>query len=361
MSRGFSLYLDLLRLLAALAVVFSHANMTQLVARSYLPNSFGHNAVVVFFLLSGYVIAYVTNTKENNWTHYWISRLARVYSVAIPAILLTVVCDRIGSWLNPAFYAGNITTHDYALIRVAASLAFANELWFVSIMPFSNSPYWSICYEMAYYFLYAIWCFSDSKWRNWYLLGAALLIGPKILLLAPVWLLGVMLYHHRDMRISAFMGWSLWLGSILAIILFQWFDLTTLIARHLEQTIGSRWFALLHFSKRFLGDYVLALLIAGNFVGFRAIADQFDWFWQIAGKAIRFIAGYTFSVYLFHLPLMFLMVALIDSDTQHAGFFWSVLALTLLASGLLGHFTETQKETIKRWLLSKAKRIKPAR
>lgn len=351
MSRGFSLYLDLLRLLAALAVVFSHANMNQLVANSYLPNSFGHNAVVVFFLLSGYVIAYVTTTKENNWTQYWVSRLARVYSVAIPAILLTIVCDQIGSHFNPAFYAGSITTHDFALIRVAASLAFVNELWFVSIMPFSNSPYWSICYEMAYYFLYAIWCFSDAKRRNWYLLAASLLVGPKILILAPVWLLGVVLYQQRDTRISPLIGWSLWLGSIVAVAAFQWFDVTTLIAHHLEQVIGGRWFTLLHFSKRFLGDYVLALLIAGNFVGFRAIANQFDWFWKKTGRAIRFIAGYTFSVYLFHLPLMFLLVALIGGDTHSAWFFWSVLALTLIGSCLLGHFTEQQKEPIKRWLL----------
>lgn len=360
MSRGFSLYLDLLRLLAALAVVFSHANMAQLVANSYLPNSFGHNAVVVFFLLSGYVIAYVTTTKENNWTHYWVSRFARVYSVTIPAIVLTIFCDYLGSGINPSFYSGNVTTHDYALIRVAASLAFANELWFVSIMPLSNSPYWSICYEMAYYFLYAVWCFSDSKWRNWLVCGVALLIGPKILLLAPVWLLGVVLFHQRDMRISTLTGWLLWLGSLLAIALFQWFDVTTLIARYLEQMIGSHWFNLLHFSKRFLGDYVLALLVAGNFVGFRAIADQFGWFWQIAGKAIRFIAGYTFSVYLFHLPLMLLMVALIDGDTHHVGFFWSVMLLTLLVSAVLGHFTETQKEPIKRWLLRKTKAIASA-
>jgi len=59
MSREFSLYLDVLRLLAALVVLASHATGYAYGEVAWWPGSLGHNAVVVFFLLSGYVIAFV--------------------------------------------------------------------------------------------------------------------------------------------------------------------------------------------------------------------------------------------------------------------------------------------------------------
>jgi hypothetical protein len=45
--------------------------------------------VVIFFVLSGYVVAFVADTRERTWRAFWVSRFARVYSVALPAPLLT--------------------------------------------------------------------------------------------------------------------------------------------------------------------------------------------------------------------------------------------------------------------------------
>ena len=60
MARSFSLDLDLLRLLAALAVMLAHAASTKTLAAPLLPNSVGHNAVVVFFLLQRQFVAGLT-------------------------------------------------------------------------------------------------------------------------------------------------------------------------------------------------------------------------------------------------------------------------------------------------------------
>ena len=60
-------------------------------------SGYGHTAVIVFFVLSGYVIAYVSEVKENNVKAYWASRLSRLYSLAIPAVLLTPMLDVLGS------------------------------------------------------------------------------------------------------------------------------------------------------------------------------------------------------------------------------------------------------------------------
>jgi peptidoglycan/LPS O-acetylase OafA/YrhL len=350
MTRSFSLYLDLLRFLSAIAVLVSHS-FGRTYGSDVIPGSLGHNAVIVFFLLSGYVIAHVADHKENTPRAFWISRLARVYSVALPAILLTPIVDQIGLHFNPAFYAGGMTTHDYPLVRIAASLAFANELWFVSIMPFSNSPYWSLCYEMSYYLLFAIYTFASGA-RRWAWLGlAALVIGPKILLLGPIWLAGVVLYRHRRWyHISETAGWILWSTSLLAAAAFQYWDLGEDIAGWLAAQIGTEPFKLLHFSKRFLGDYLLTAVIAAHFVGFRRIAARFSGLLELFARPIRAASGLTFSLYLFHLPVVLLATLLLQGMQPGVAYWLLTMAFTLAIVLPLGIATERQKDVLKRWL-----------
>lgn len=355
MTPAFSAYLDLLRLMAALAVLLSHANSRALIDHSILPQSFGHNAVVVFFLLSGYVIAYVADTKEKDAASYWVSRLARIYSVALPALALTLICDAVGARLNPEFYAGNLTTHDHALVRLLASLSFSNELWFISIMPFSNSPYWSLCYEMAYYLLFSIWAFAPAKRRWLWLAIAAALIGPKILLLAPIWVLGVLLYRWQaPLRWPTMIAALLWAGSLAGIVAFQWLDLSKLLSHWTAQQLSPWLYTNLNFSKHFLGDYLLGGLIAANFIGLRTLVRCTDgslarllMAWH---KPITAAAGFTFSIYLFHLPLLHFFTAVLPGSTAGFGRYAGLVGLALAASVLLGTVTETQKTPLKRWL-----------
>jgi peptidoglycan/LPS O-acetylase OafA/YrhL len=351
LSRSFSLYLDLLRLLAALAVMVSHTLGFSFGNPAPLPTSLGHNAVIVFFLLSGYVIAYVVDHKEDGPRAFWISRLARIYSVAIPAIVLTPLIDSVGLKLDPAFYALGLTTHDYAAVRILASLGFVNELWLVSIMPFSNSPYWSLCYEMAYYLLFSIFCFTTGR-KRWLWLGlAALVIGPKILLLSPIWVLGVVLYRKRAWyAISMHTGWALWLVSLAGIAAFQYYDVSKIVSSWTDAQLGRRLYTLLHFSKHFLADYPLAVLMAMNFVGFRRIAEQFAGAFALSAAAIRMASSFTFSVYLFHLPLVLLFSILLQGMGRGMAYFLATLGCTLAVVLPLGAVTERQKDRLKFWL-----------
>ena len=66
----------------------------------------GNDAVMVFFVLSGFVIAYVADKKEKTFHDYALSRLARLYSVAAPALALTVVVDYVGSRIDYSLYTG---------------------------------------------------------------------------------------------------------------------------------------------------------------------------------------------------------------------------------------------------------------
>lgn len=155
MNLQFSLYLDVIRFLAAILVVIAHANVRYLSTEILLLSTHGHLAVIFFFVLSGYVIAYVVDLKENRFSLFWASRISRIYSVAIPVILLTPLFDIAGRSIAelPVIYDGSAS--DLWPVRIFASLFFLNEMWFNSIMSFSNTPFWSLCYEMSYYFVFS--------------------------------------------------------------------------------------------------------------------------------------------------------------------------------------------------------------
>src|SRR5882672_11159660 len=107
MNPRLSLYLDLLRFAAAMLVFLDHAGRKRL-GGPLLGHLEGlaDFAVLLFFVLSGYVIAFAGDCKERTLGSYAVARTARIYSVVVPALLLTFVADRIGMALKPALYAG---------------------------------------------------------------------------------------------------------------------------------------------------------------------------------------------------------------------------------------------------------------
>ena len=118
-------------------------------------------------------------------------------------------------------------------------MSLLNEVWFVSITSFSNVPFWSICYEFWYYVGFALVMFLPLR-QGLLLTGAlALLLGPKIALLAPIWVAGVVLYRWQILNsISERQAWLLAVGSLLGIIGFHQADITGLVANQIKAVIG---------------------------------------------------------------------------------------------------------------------------
>jgi len=349
MNRGFSIYLDLVRVLAALAVIVYHSNFRLLTTEKLPFSNHGHAAVIVFFVLSGYVIAYITSERENTPLSYWSSRLSRFYSLALPVVLLTPLLDMAGEAMTPQFYTGGTTTYGLAWLRILTSLTFLNEVWLVSIMSFSNVPYWSLCYEMWYYVLFAIAVFMRGKARLWLGGAVAAMLGPKILLLAPIWLLGVALHRMPALeRIPPWLGWALFLASWPMYALFQHYGLTEAGSRLLLRLIGEKWHHQMAFSKFFITDYLLALIVAANFIGFRAVAHRFAAVLRPCEKVVRWLSGYTFSLYLLHQPLLQFYAAAFDGDPRGRLFYSQVMLATLLSIVVIGHFTEHKRHHLRK-------------
>ena len=116
----------------------------------------GDAAVIVFFVLSGFVIAYVADTKERTIQVYAASRLARLWSILIPALAVTLIVDRIGLDLDPTVYEGwgRSLAPLSSPLQLVPTAVFVNELWFAGIPPLSNAPAWSIAFEFWYYAIF---------------------------------------------------------------------------------------------------------------------------------------------------------------------------------------------------------------
>ena len=148
----------------------------------------GVQAVDVFFVLSGFVIAHVCATRENTLYDYAISRAARIYSVAIPALILTIILDAVGMSYDPTVYQEGFQEISGGLL--VRSLFFIGEQWNAHRFAGSNSPYWSLGFEVWYYIAFAAFMFAPKPWR-WAAAACVLLfIGPKVALMFPVWLRG---------------------------------------------------------------------------------------------------------------------------------------------------------------------------
>jgi peptidoglycan/LPS O-acetylase OafA/YrhL len=157
--------------------------------------------VIVFFVLSGFVIAHTHAKRPADWRRFATDRLSRIYSVAIPALLLTALLDQVGSRLAPALYAEQLPPGSY-FARMLLGAAFLNQTWGLSSRTGSNGPYWSLSYEFWYYAVFACWVFVRPFGRRLVLVGICVLFaGPKILMLMPVWLCGVAAYVASARRV----------------------------------------------------------------------------------------------------------------------------------------------------------------
>lgn len=348
MNKSFSIYLDLVRFTAAWLVYLWHSNNRLLTAESPLASGYGHSAVIVFFVLSGFVIAYVTDTKERTWTRYAASRLSRVYSVAVPAVVVTLVLDSIGRPLYPELYA---YPYDHFVVRTLASLAMLNEIWLVSITSFSNVPYWSIAFEFWYYVLFAASVFVPPRHRPWALLACALFVGPKILLMLPIWWAGVWLYRWPWLRqISAPFAWCLVALSLLGIVGYHGLEVYKLPAAWTEATLGTALYRNLTFANQFIGDYFLAFLVFCNFAAMRRLAEHLSALFLPVERPVRWAASYTFTLYLLHQPVLLFWAAVIRGQPSQPQYWWSVAGLSALTIVVIGHLTENRREGLRRGL-----------
>lgn len=328
--------LDLVRGVSALFVLAGHARNFVMVDAAdvvgtnlftklfYLVTSLHHQAVMVFFVLSGYFVGGsvlgALSREKFTWIDYLIARLSRLWMVLVPALLLTLVLDFIGGCLVPAAYKGSLYNlfvsgpsalqpAEHGVATLFANLAFL-QTWLSPVYG-TNGPLWSLAYEFWYYMLFPLVAFPllarsvSPAFRVAALLLFAILcsvLPPAMLSSGVIWLMGVGVWKISRIdalgRLARGWWWRLAGGAIFA---------GAVLAAKLDRVP--------------YGDFVVGAAFA---IWMPSLLGP----WRNGGwhrRTAFALSEISFSLYIIHFPLMFLMVAGLLKGTMYQPDFPGIL------------------------------------
>ena len=223
---------DLVRGLAAVAVCAMHLRaallpdagtvaLTPAEKVAYFATGLGHEAVMVFFVLSGFFVGgqVLRSRPDFSPARYATARLVRLWVVLVPALGLTFLVDRGLAHLNPGVLAGSYFNawcsgpepgHYAADLRtLLANLTFNQTI--IAPVFGTNGPLWSLANEFWYYVMFpaallAAGFFPARRSLSLRLAAAIVLVFAVVWVPAQffrgfaIWILGALLAalaHHR--------------------------------------------------------------------------------------------------------------------------------------------------------------------
>jgi peptidoglycan/LPS O-acetylase OafA/YrhL len=365
-----SVLLDLVRGLAALLVLVEHwrniffVDYPQLLAHRallalpYLLTSAGHQAVVIFFVLSGYLISgsifRMIKRQSWSWPTYVVHRLLRLWIVLIPGLLLCALWDEIGIrfHLAPILYSGGAGNHVVLnVIATHSTKVFFQNLAFLQIVLAptfgSDGALWSLSYEFWYYILFPIGLFTVLTKTSLRIrifcacLFAAIawFVGSTILLSFPIWLAGTVLACVPPPKVSVRVRI---LVAVLYVPIFFAFARPALLPGVIARM------PLLY------RDYILTIitfLLLWVFLSATAPVRR-----STEEHLIQQTSRFSYTLYVSHTPLCVLLVALLVGDTRWTPDPWHILLALGVLVVLLAYaygvavLTEFRTDRVRHWL-----------
>ena len=362
------LRLDLIRGLAALLVTMGHLRAVLFVDQPllvesglltkifYLATSLGHQSVIVFFVLSGYLVggSVLTAGRQFSFHAYMHARLARLWVVLVPCLGLTWVVDQfISSWA-PDVLKGLYAEQWHLGPRVGefdnSLSAFLGNVLFLQTLAVplfgSNGPLWSLANEFWYYVQFPL-IYSLVSTRIYgvepgrvFISAVAVVVifwamPTEMLVGFGVWLLGVLVAQLKSQKLLMPHQWS---GSISlgllagAIAISKWSVIAGL---------------------QLWGDVVLGIGIACTLHGSR------HWSlnpYSLMGRCTQRVSDLSFSLYLTHFPLVMLLGAIFSRGDRMQPALMPLIGFVLAVCGSLvvAHFFwyafERHTQEVRRWL-----------
>jgi peptidoglycan/LPS O-acetylase OafA/YrhL len=325
--------LDIIRLCASLIVLVIHAygQWYPPLSRIDQKDNLAHEAVIIFFVLSGLVIAYTTQVNNRGTRQYAKARLSRLYSMVLPAILLTAAIEVFIINYNPI--VAESISRGFAPLRYVSSMMFMNEIWFFSTAPLLNGPLWSLSYEFWFYVIWGLWFFRHKSKYSWILIIAGVLIaGPKILLMMPIWIFGALAYLAPKIKINKNEG-----VFILAILIILLISIIYYVPPY-PMIIGS---TPLTWAAQFLTDWLTGLVIAS--IMYITLCWDIPKMQSPKNGILRKIADLTFPIYVFHYPLLRLWGASFGFSEGNLLECVVVSLMVLFLCTIIGFYLESRK------------------
>ncbi|HEV2315043.1 MAG TPA: acyltransferase [Candidatus Acidoferrales bacterium] len=364
-----SVHLDMARGVAALAVLVGHVrglffvdyhdlpHHSPLVSAFYAATALGHQAVVVFFVLSGFfIVSSIADSFEQHrwsWTAYLVNRVTRLSLVLIPSLILCWILDRIGMAMAataPLYQhpVANLFTDSIANLETFRN--FVGNLFYLQgilVQPFgSNAPLWSLSYEFWYYIIFPLAiCALVKRYRPTmrivYLVLAILVtwfVGYVIASYFLIWLLGGAIAISRAVKWSPVRCSGAMAATAIPFVL----ALGLSVAHPLNSP--------------FLMDAIVALAFSSWI--YTVVEAPEKSMSALYAKPARLFAGFSYTLYLTHFPFVFLLRSrIIGSRSWNPTFVHFVYALLITAGAtlvayLLALGTETKTAAARRKVMS---------
>jgi peptidoglycan/LPS O-acetylase OafA/YrhL len=282
----------------------------------YVVTGAGHQAVIVFFLLSGFLVGgtvlRAVERGEWKWTTYLLRRSTRLWIVLVPALILCFIWDKSGLSFGyaPGLYGGHALNHMLGNVsQLLSRQIFLANLFFLQGIHAptygSDGALWSLAFEFWYYLLFPLGLFAffpyfRLRYRIAYFvlfLAASYFVRGGILYEFPIWLAGVLLLKVPSLRPHSGLAKIARLVAPIAYVPVFFF------------------LAKAHILPSLVSDYVLAaftfllmwiLLSATNAHPERAVPVLFS----------RWIARFSYTLYAVHTPLLVFLASILVRDAR---------------------------------------------
>ncbi len=373
-----SAVLDIMRWVAALVVVLTHINDQVFLSMAETPeesrtlafmawkliSASGNEAVIVFFVISGYLVggaalAEFLRDGDIKLSNYMLKRCARLYTVLIPALVIGATLDIVGSQLSggESVYADRL--HHLTVAGFLGNLFYLQNI-FVETFG-TNDALWSLTNEFFYYVMCGVFLYALSKNRRplqrlglFTLLGGiAWLIFPKILLFGTLWLLGMalrVLPLRRTLPIVVSAGQFL-ITLLVIRVFFEWEWRDTLAAHYMVSLAAAVSFSLLVASLQARPSNDSHALP-------RLVRHPFN----------KFAADFSYTLYATHFPFIMFVLAVSESlfgwgwrSAYTSGWELGIVLLLIVAvmvyAWLMFLAFESRTRTVYEWLRSLRDRL----
>ncbi|WIB68246.1 acyltransferase [Curtobacterium sp. MCBD17_035] len=339
LPRGLRVFLDAVRGLAALEVVAHHlvsvnAYGGPVVLRDVF--AFGQEAVMVFFLLSGFVVYANEFDRRGGVGAYLFRRLRRIYPPLVLALVLSIGVAAADRDLVAEFHPGQVLG---TLVALQDNGALKPGV--IVDPPFHNLALWSLSYEIAFYLVFPLLASALHRWPRLtpHLVGAVSLAAFAAYRVHP---------GHAVLVLAYLLVW--WAGAAMARAFLQdrvgpralapellWLTALTALAvgTTLRLGTGGGFAAYPLLMVRHFGVatalVTLVAVVAPTLRARPALAAALGRGLARVAAPSAFLASISYGLYVFHWPL------LVQWGFPHTGPVpFAVAAVTLLALAVAG-------------------------
>ncbi|WP_162341286.1 acyltransferase family protein [Paenibacillus paridis] len=366
--------LDSLRGLAALAVMVGHFLMvfTPIVQNTsglglldyplnllkYTPLHAiwgGHEAVIMFFLLSGFVLSLpFFSDRQQNYTKYVIKRICRIYIPFIVALFIAIALREIlfvSKLTDLTTYYNNLWVAPPDMKSILHHLLFVGNYNTTRYDPIL----WTLVHEMRISLLFPFVMLAIVKggWKIGLPLAIALSVGATVMLdifetrfmtnfivslhYASFFIVGALLAKYQGKLRAIFARMNSWWGALLLIVAlccysFKWIG------------YGE------DFHDMFMphgGDWMTAL---GASIFIIAALSSVRLSRQLQRRPLLFLGKISYSLYLYHMIVLLSLIHLLNGEMDKTFIVVIAFAASFGAGALSYYFVELPSIRLGKWL-----------